>query len=630
MPEIVKYKLNRAQKDALCHHLGPAMILAGPGSGKTTVLIGRVKHLIEQYKVPPSSILVITYTKAAALSMQHRFIREMKGGVFPVAFGTFHAIYYHILQERYHFRKDSLLSMNEKRRILYSILKDQINTIKKEPEGLDEILSCISLRKNGFKLEELPIPASMEKAAYERCESLYLKQTAALGKMDFDDMLVRCLELFKKEPETLIKWQKRISYILVDEFQDSNKVQYEVLKMLASPQNNLFVVGDDDQSIYGFRGASPGIMQQFEKDYKGLKKVYLEANYRSREEIVLAANSVIIENKNRFIKNMFASGAECEYGDIRPVFIKSFTDREKQYFYLCNHILSLSKQLPLNEMAVIFRTNRDIEYLIPHLAKENIPYVLKEGIKSRYAHFVVQDIAAYLKLAIGESKRSIFLQIMNKPVRYISRDSIWDEEVDLKQIEEQYRNNGKRDIAASAALLRKQLLQIGRLSPFLAINFVRKIVGYDIWLRGKAGTKQELFEEWKELLDEVQLEAKGFKQLSEWLAYIKQEEVRRGNTISQNREGVQLMTMHASKGLEFAYVCIPGVNEGRIPYGKSPGKEAEEEERRLFYVGMTRAKAALEILYLTGTKDHPRLPSRFLNTINKTYSSSLSTSSSNS
>ncbi len=629
MPEIVENKMNRAQKEALCHHFGPAMILAGPGSGKTTVLIGRVKHLIEQYKVPPSSILVITYTKAAALSMQHRFIREMKGGVFPVAFGTFHAIYYHILQERYHFRNDCLLSISEKRRILYSILKDQINTNKKEPEGLDEILSCISLRKNGFQPEELPIPAYLEKSDYERYESIYLKQTAALGKMDFDDMLVRCLELFKKEPAILSKWQKRFTYLLVDEFQDSNRVQYEVLKMLAMPQNNLFVVGDDDQSIYGFRGASPGIMQQFEKDYPGLKKVYLEANYRSREEIVLAANTVIIENKNRFIKKMYASGTENQYADIKPVLIKSFPDREKQYLYLSSHILSLSKQLPLNEMAVIFRTNRDIEYLIPHLAKENIPYILKEGIKSRYAHFAVQDIAAYLKLAIGERERRIFLQIMNKPVRYISRESIWEEEVDLEQIEEQYRNSGKKEIAAAVALLRKQMIQIGRLSPFLAINFVRKIIGYDIWLRGKAGTKQELYDEWKELLDEVQSEAKGFKQISEWLAYSKQEEVRIGN-ISQNREGVQLMTMHASKGLEFSYVCIPGVNEGRIPYGKSPGKEAEEEERRLFYVGMTRAKAALEILYLTGTKDHPRLPSRFLNTLNKTYSSSLSTSSSNS
>ncbi|MGN1147596.1 MAG: ATP-dependent helicase [Lachnospiraceae bacterium] len=623
-------RLNDAQRSALCHHLGPALVLAGPGSGKTTVLTGRVKYLIEHYHIPPSSILVITYTKAAALSMQQRFIREMNGQVLPVTFGTFHAIYYHILKEHYHWKQDSLMSTEDKLRILTPLLKDRIT----KQEDAIILLHCISLHKNGLSPEKLPIPSGMEREDFIKIEKEYCQQTFRQGKMDFDDMLIRCQELFKKEPAVLLRWQKQFSYILVDEFQDCNKVQYEVLKLLAAPVNNLFVVGDDDQAIYGFRGASPGILQQFERDYPQTKMYLLEANYRSRQEIVSASNRMIAQNRERFSKNMYAAGKHNTLLSLKPVTINAFAAREAQYEYLTGQLETLQKEISFEEMAVIFRTNGEIEYLIPYLTRSNIPYVVKDKIKSRYAHFAVQDVLAYMELATGKKKRQLFLQVMNKPDRHIVRENLWEEEICLEKTASMSSTGGRREEAESIRLLDRQLKQVCELSPYLAINFVRKVMGYDRWLREKAGKNADLYEEWKELLDEIQKEAKAFASLQEWIVFVKQETKNMDTRDCEKRTGVQLMTLHASKGLEFAYVCIPNANEGRIPYGKLLSKEAEEEERRLFYVGMTRAKKALDILYLTGTKEHPRLPSRFLNPLLADYgchdSSPSSTSSSNS
>lgn len=636
-------RLNEAQRKALCHYTGPAMLLAGPGSGKTTVLTGRVGYLIKQYHVPPASILVITYTKAAALSMQQRFIREMKGCVHPVVFGTFHAIFFHILREQYHLGKECFITPQEKFRILYSLLDNQIKNqieIKQGMEGIQELFTCISLRKNGIAEDKLPIPANISVEVFDGLYRAYNRQMAQKGKIDFDDMLLHTLILFREEPQVLLLWQKRFPFILVDEFQDSNMVQYEILKLLAAPLQNLFVVGDDDQSIYGFRGARPGIMKQFMKDYPRAERILLEANYRSREEIILASNKVIVQNKDRFVKNMYAAGQQSASGKVfgsqtfffgtEPVSIKVFSDRKEQYAYLSDKLQSLSQYFPFKEMAVICRTHREIEYLVPYLARKNIPCTLKEQIKSRYAHFAIQDVVAYLKLSVGENKRHLFLRIMNKPSRYIERGCLWEETTDLEKVAERLEGFGKKEAAQAVRCLQRQLKLAGKLSPYLAINLVRKTAGYDTWLRGKAGENADLYEEWKELLDEIQTEAKAFKSIPHWLAFIRQEEEKMSTIKGGQGEGVQLMTMHASKGLEFSYVCIPNVNEGMIPYGRVLSKETEEEERRLFYVGMTRAKTALELLCLTGTEEHKRLPSRFLNPLTKNYSSSTSTSSSNS
>lgn len=617
--------LNDAQKQAIAHFKSPCMVIAGPGSGKTKVLVSRVKNLIETHHVLPQNILVLTYTKAAALSMQQRFIKEMQGASLPVTFGTFHAICYQMLKTHFHLKKDCLLSEREKFSVINSILR-QLN---KELDVAEQLLTCISLLKNGFSMEALPYPPGMARESFEQIKQAYATELEARGKIDFDDMVSKCLTLFEQNKAVLLKWQRQFSFLLVDEFQDCNVLQYEIIKLLSGKERNLFVVGDDDQSIYGFRGAKPGIMQQFAADFSGTKEIVLEANYRSNQEIVTAAQKVISVNKDRFHKNIYAATLESKF-PVKPVNIQQFKDKAKQFAYLAMQIKKMEQYFPFSNMAVIFRTNRETQDLIPYLTKENIPYTINGVIKSKYAHFSVQDICSYLQLIVGRLERYHLLKIMNKPARGIVRDWIKDNCFSWKQLQSEAQTQGGFEASESVAMLRRQCMHAKEMSPYLAMNWIRKVIGYEKWLLSKAGMNRELYVEWKNLLDEIQSEAANFITIEDWLVFVeRQVQENEGNQINQKETGLQLLTMHAAKGLEFSYVCIPNANEGVIPHGRMPDKAAREEERRLFYVAMTRAKTALEILYLTGTKEHPRLPSSFLNVL-KEYDYSPSTSSSNS
>ncbi len=629
----MKEILNEAQQRALCHTHGPAMVLAGPGSGKTTVITGRVKRLIEQEKIPPADILVLTYTKAAAQSMQQRFIREWQGAFYPVSFGTFHAVSYHILREHFYLGSECLIAEKEKIQIVNHIWVRLFHT-KPETDSIEQLLLCLARYKNGAAAEALPLPANVSLEEFAAFYGAYTEYCTVKGRLDFDDMQIRCLDLFRTKPQVLECWQERFSQILVDEFQDCNKVQYEILKLLAAPQENLFVVGDDDQSIYGFRGASPDIMQQFAKDYKRAERIFLEANYRSREEIIKAAESVIVQNKKRFAKKMYAAGERQKIPLTEPVYIKGFADREEEYTCLAARLRSFSKVMPYREMCVLFRTNRELQQIIPFLERGGVPYGIKGQTENKYVHFAVKDINAYLKLAAGENGRALFLQIMNRPYRGIEREMLWEETVMLSTVAEECDANRKTEAASAVRLLQKQLQTIAAFPPSLAIGYIRKAMGYENWVRGRAGIQADVYKAWKTLLDTIQEEAKAFGCIEEWLAFAEQEERK---AKPQKTEGVQLMTMHAAKGLEFTYVCIPDANEkkqikkaGKETAGSYGAESMEEEERRLFYVGMTRAKTALDILYLTGTKACPRQPSHFIAPILKYYSDSSSTSSSNS
>ena len=646
-------KMNEAQREALCHNKGPAMVLAGPGSGKTTVLTGRVRYLTEQLHIPPSSILVITYTKAAALSMQKRFFREMSGRVSPVVFGTFHAICYQILKEQYLLKQDCLLSEQEKIQIIKSLLKE--NKYKADTEEAEVLLGFISMRKNSLrqieegngdrvkyasvtagnqKHDRSRLPEGMEPALFDLLYHDYTARCIQLGKMDFDDMLLKCFWLFQEKEEVLIKWQSRFQYILVDEFQDCNDLQFGILKLLAGEAANLFVVGDDDQSIYGFRGANPGIMRQFTEEYPQGVIIRLEANYRSREAIVRAGNVVIAENKTRFAKTMYAVEKEKQENEeepeeneeepggdrdnfpavgrrkqiLSPVTILSFPDKKAQNNYIFSRVKELSKQFSYEDMAVIFRTNREAELFTCGLEENNIPYSLKGNRKSEYVHFTALDMAAYLRAAelVTETgykmpgiPRQILLRIVNKPERDITRDSLPEGNVNLLK-------------SADKACLQlyKQLCRIAQMSPWAAISYVRKVIGYDKWLLKQSFGNREKYEEWKDILEFVHTEAKRCEKIHDWLLFVEARQNKPGEQTGE--KGIRLMTMHAAKGLEYAYVCIPNVNEGTIPHGRLCSEQTAEEERRLFYVGMTRAKTALDILYLTGTEEYPKLPSRFL------------------
>ena len=306
----MKSSFNKPQSEAITHGKGPALILAGPGSGKTLVITQRVKNLIEKQHIRPSNILVITFTKAAATQMKERFTILMGEGRYPVTFGTFHAVFFSVLKNAYHYTAQNIIREEKKYQILYDIIHRMELEYEDEQEFMSGVLAEISLVKNeGIDLAHYyakNCAADIFRKIYQQYEAG--KQRA--GLIDFDDMLVYTYELFRERKDILVLWQKQYPYILIDEFQDINKLQFEIVKMMALPHNNLFVVGDDDQSIYRFRGSKPELMLGFTKSYPDAEKILLDTNYRSDREIIKAAGNLIAHNSERFSKKIMAQSAQ--------------------------------------------------------------------------------------------------------------------------------------------------------------------------------------------------------------------------------------------------------------------------------------------------------------------------------
>lgn len=499
-----------------------------------------------------------------------------------------------------------------------------------EEEESDLILSEFSRYKN----EGCP-----EQAEFASLFHAYCQETKRRGKLDFDDMVLQCRDLFLQRPSVLDAWQQHFRYILVDEFQDINTIQYEVLKMLAAPQNNLFVVGDDDQSIYSFRGAKPEIMQQFLRDFPEAGKVELSVNYRSTPQIVAAAGQLIRENKIRMSKRIQAAKPSGE-----AVRFCGCADRAAQNERILREVKRDLKEG--KSAAVILRINQDAGELAELFGRERIPFVRKENLKSPYRTEVAKDLMAYLSFALDGQKRSDFYRIMNRPVRYIARAALPEETVDLERLRRFY-----RDKPYMQPELRQLQIHIGRLRRmdlYAAVNYIRKGMGYDEWRRKKSRERGQNSEEWLEQAEWFQNQVRNFPNLEAFREHIRcfEQELKEREEKQAELSGPQvcLLTMHASKGLEYDSVYIPYCNEGVIPHKKSIHAAQIEEERRMLYVAMTRARERLMILWQketetdsgrpagssgsrAGAKKEPGSPSRFLNDLGQ---SSESTSSSNS
>lgn len=622
---------NRGQWEAIRHGSGPLLVLAGPGSGKTFVIIRRILHLVENRGVDPSSILVITFTKAAAKEMKERFSAKTDGKHYPVNFGTFHAVYYHILKTSYHYHSGNIISDYEKKEILKTILScpsctyppaglvsakistsmDISMNTSMDPlaadENIDNLLAEISrFKNNGCRQENA---GELQQEGFPAIFNAYEEELKRRGKLDFDDMVLKCHKLLTDRPDICKSWQEKFKYILVDEFQDINPVQYDVLRFLALPENNLFIVGDDDQSIYAFRGVRPEIMLGFLKDYPDAGKVQLEMNYRSTPEIIRSAGRLISANKNRYAKKAVAAAREGQ-----PVIFRGFVTREEENEEIAKEIaerMAVTGEKP-GETAIIYRTNQDAGAMAAKLAEKGIPFRMREKIKNPYRQKIPQDILAYLEFALGGQYRKDFYRIMNKPLRYISRKAAVRERVDFGELLSFYREKPyMKDI-----LRRFQLdtERIKKMDLYAAVNYIRKGMGYDEFLR-----KQEA-EEGKErgtLLKEaewMQQQMKKFCCLEELKDHILacERELEKAEKNKADGDGVYILTMHASKGLEFNTVYIPDCNEGIIPHKKSMKGDAVEEERRMLYVAMTRARRRLTISYVAGTKEEPGFLSRFL------------------
>ena len=604
--------LNHAQTEAVAHNKGPCMVLAGPGSGKTLTIAKRIEYLIMKHKVRPEEILVITFTKYAAWEMKNRTRSICGPSSYAVTFGTFHGIYYGILKWAYRLNQSNLLSDEEKYRILREILPgidwDQEPEADEEKDYLQELAIEIgNVKNNCMDIEEYePVKYTTEK--FRKLYRTYEETKKKYRKIDFEDMLIQCRDLFMKRPDILKKWQEKFQYILVDEFQDVNQAQYDVVRMLAAPQDNLFVVGDDDQSVYGFRGAKPGIMMEFMKDYPKARQILLDVNYRSSGYIVKGALRVIGNNKIRFKKKIEAFRKPDE-----TVHVQEVKDPVQEAEYVLERIREYrEKGVSYTEMAVLYRTNVDARAMSELMTEYQIPFVMKEHLNNIYEHFIALDMISYLRLSQGEYDRKYFLQIANRPNRYLTRESMKTGNVSYESLRRYYRD--KDWMVDRIDQLEWDMKMICDKTPYAAIQYIRKRMGYDEFLKEYAAYRKISSEDLFALLEEIWQNSKGYGTIKEWFEHIESygKMLKEQNKKNGEKEGVNLMTMHAAKGLEFDTVFVIEANEGSCPYKKATTDEEIEEERRLFYVAMTRAKRKLVISYVKEKNGKDLLPSRFV------------------
>ena len=604
--------LNHAQTEAVAHNKGPCMVLAGPGSGKTLTIAKRIEYLIMKHKVRPEEILVITFTKYAAWEMKNRTRSICGPSSYAVTFGTFHGIYYGILKWAYRLNQSNLLSDEEKYRILREILPgidwDQEPEADEEKDYLQELAIEIgNVKNNCMDIEEYePVKYTTEK--FRKLYRTYEETKKKYRKIDFEDMLIQCRDLFMKRPDILKKWQEKFQYILVDEFQDVNQAQYDVVRMLAAPQDNLFVVGDDDQSVYGFRGAKPGIMKEFMKDYPKARQILLDVNYRSSGYIVKGALRVIGNNKIRFEKKIEAFRKPDE-----TVHVQEVKDPVQEAEYVLERIREYrEKGVSYTEMAVLYRTNVDARAMSELMTEYQIPFVMKEHLNNIYEHFIALDMISYLRLSQGEYDRKYFLQIANRPNRYLTRESMKTGNVSYESLRRYYRD--KDWMVDRIDQLEWDMKMICDKTPYAAIQYIRKRMGYDEFLKEYAAYRKISSEDLFAVLEEIWQNSKGYGTIKEWFEHIESygKMLKEQNKKNGEKEGVNLMTMHAAKGLEFDTVFVIEANEGSCPYKKATADEEIEEERRLFYVAMTRAKRKLVISYVKEKNGKSKTPSRFI------------------
>lgn len=610
-------KLNRGQDEAIKHGNGPCMVLAPPGSGKTLIVTERTRYLIEESGVRPDQILVITFTRYAAREMKERFERLTAGKNYPVTFGTFHSIFYGILKCAYGIGANNLMSEKESSVLLQEVL-DQTNIestpeVEDEEELVRELLREVGMVKNGLcHLKDFHSKYLTQDEFAEVFRS-YEHQKKELKKFDFDDMLVQCYALFRKKPEILQGWQKRFQYILIDEFQDINRVQYEVIRMLAAPRYNLFVVGDDDQSIYGFRGAKPELMLYMKQEFPSLRTISLTVNYRSTEFITGAAARVILHNDTRFYKRV-----QSFRGRGQNVHVQEVLDEQEEAQYVTEEIQKkLDQGIKPGEIAVLFRAAVQARMISEILSEHRIPFEMRDYVTNFYRHFIVKDMMAYLQLAAGKRDRSLFLTICNRPLRYLARNSMENRQINFEDLRKFYCDKDwMLDIIDQFDV---DVRMMKNMAPYAAIQYIRKKIGYDDFLKEYAEKHQI---SWKQLMDvmaELEERSKNFKSYDEWEIHIAkytqelEEQQAKARKIKGERENkVQLMTIHSAKGLEFEDVFVIHANEGEIPHQKAEKKDEIEEERRLFYVALTRAKNNLCISYITQKNGNSIKPSRFV------------------
>ncbi len=606
-------KFNKEQLNSIQWFKGPRLVLGTPGSGKTTVIVNRICYLIDICKVRPENILCFTFTRAAANSMKERFLKLAGDRGRGVRFGTFHSFFYWIINTAYAGRNLGVLDEDKKKELLKKILCD----MNREDYDNDEVLTSVINQFGRISCDMIDIrdyysqdmPENDFRAVYKR----YGDIKKSMGVLDFDDMITECYKLLTERPDIRDRIHEMYPYILVDEFQDTNLLQYKILKLLCAPDNNIFAVGDDDQSIYGFRGARPDIMLSFEKEFKGASISALTVNYRCPEEVVRISEAIISHNEKRFSKKLVSSGQNKGHVYIeRPATVKD------ENALIAERISNMHRSgISYEDMAVLYRTNSNPRRLIYKLREYAIPFSIKDAMPDIFNSYLVTPILNYIHFANGDNRRALFFTFMNKPLRYIRRDMLPTERVGLKEL---LREAGDKDyLKKNIMRMAGELDTIRRLNPYGAISYIRRAVGYDNYLKEYCEVHKIDYEEVMDSLDELMSIAREFDTYDEFFDYIEEyeklikEDGAAGNlSKDDDQPGVQLMTMHSAKGLEFKEVHIIDCIEGIIPHKKSKTASELEEERRMFYVAVTRSSGNLYIYSPRTSGENVYKISRFL------------------
>ncbi len=586
---------NKSQIQAISHMDGPAMVLAGPGSGKTTVITHRIKNLIEKAEVRPENILVVTFTKAAAISMQKRFSTLMNGGKGQlVTFGTFHSVFYKILRKSRRYEATEILSERQKTDYIREIIGRYGISSNDISELSQNIINDIgNIKGNMLNAQEYE-PSCCKKEEFIKVYNAYNLELKKDGKMDFDDILRECYLLLCENHTILEQWRELYKYILIDEFQDINRIQMNIIELLASPLNNIFVVGDDDQSIYGFRGARPEIMIEFKDYYPEAELIVLNVNYRSTQSIINVAGRVIENNKTRLDKCAHANNDKDFQPDIRK-----FRNQVEELKFVVSKIKEYENQgISLSEMAILVRNNSQIQEISSFLKNRKIEAESGKHRSNIYNGMVAKDILSYVRGALkfdGTYFNEDLIYVLNKPQRYISRQVVLSVNMNISAVRRIYSKNNIDSFLFHIEMIRK-------LPPQAALSYIRKGAGYEEYLRLYAIESNIPMSGLLKQLEQLVQECSKFNTLEHWINSIDSAQNSEGQNFGKNSSGeggtnnrINIMTMHGSKGLEFKAVFIVDANQGIIPTSKALRERDFEEERRLFYVAITRAIDYLNI-----------------------------------
>lgn len=617
---------SKEQKSAIHFKDGPALVLAGPGSGKTTVIVNRIISLIKEHSVSPSSILVITFTKAAAKSMRQRFLSLTGESYVSVTFGTFHAVFFSMLRHAYNYSAGSIIKAD----IQYNYIRNAAMGFELEYPDENEMVTGIISEISRVKSNRLCIdtyeavscPAATFRLIYKKYENMLISRRM----IDYDDMIIMCYELLSKRADYRKAWQDKYKYILVDEFQDINKAQYDTIKLIAGKQANLFVVGDDDQSIYAFRGSKPDIMLGLSTEYRDIVQMYLNTNYRCSSEIVAGARSLIEYNKVRFAKDIRSCGM-CS-GRIK---VCKMADIEEEALYLSKEVRELiADGIKPEEIAVISRTNIISNIYYTRLNSDGVACRTLTAVHNIYDSWLMQDIVAYMRLSQGMYDKENAVRIINKPSRYIKRALI-TQPFNFEHLRKCY--DGDEGLIKIINDMQFDIKMLSHMSPYAAVNYILKGIGYEDYINEEIIRKRLNKEEVYAKLTEIKTLSRKYMDIKQWLKYIDEQaekteqenksDKRQGNQKNSDEKdsagAVNIYTMHSCKGLEFKAVFIMDVCEGIIPYNKAVLDNEIEEERRLMYVAMTRAKEKLYLVYPIKRYGHDTAASRFISEIDKAY-----------